>query len=118
MRPIAVLPRLVYKVALVDLVLVYALFSVLQDLDWRTYYAGTPHAAVPSGYAASFSYSVHTRFFTMSAGNVTLTSPPTLDWVQLVVIALVVVNAWFAYVALRDSGHAWPWAPRRDAASA
>ena len=88
--------RFAYKVALADLALLAALYFVLQDLAWRTYYAGTPHAAV-SGYAPSFSYSFFTRFFTMAGSGVSLTSPPTLDWVQVLALALVVVNGWFAY---------------------
>lgn len=90
--------RLAYKVALADLVLLAALYFVLQDLAWRAYYAGTPHAAVP-GYVPSDTYSIFTRFFTMAGSGVSLTSPPTLDWVQLLVVALVALNGWFAYRA-------------------
>ena len=93
--------RLVFKVAAVDLVLLTLLYYVLQDLAWRAYYAGTPH--VPgSPYAASFSFSILTRYFTMAGNNVSLTSPPTLDWVQLLVLVLVAVNGWFAYHAYRS----------------
>jgi len=97
--------KTVYKVAAVDLVLLTLLYYVLQDLAWRAYYAETPH--VPgSPYAASFSYSILIRYFTM-AGNmagstVSLTSPPTLDWIQLLVLVLVAVNGWFAYRAYRS----------------
>jgi hypothetical protein len=93
--------RLVYKVAAVDLVLVTALYLVLQDLSWRSYYAGTPH--VPgSPYIPGSSYSLLTRAFTMAGGPLPLISPPTLDWVQLIVYLLVVINAWFAYTALKS----------------
>jgi len=33
---------------------------------------------------------------------VSLTSPPTLDWVQLLVLVLVAVNGWFAYRVYRS----------------
>jgi len=93
--------KTVYKVAAVDLVLLILLYYVLQDLAWRTYYAGTPH--VPgSPYTPSFSYSVLIRYFTMAGSNVSLTSPPTLDWVQLLVLVLVVVNGWFVYHVYRS----------------
>lgn len=89
--------RLAYKVAFADFFLLVALASVLQDLAWRAYYAGTPHASVPSGYSAASSYSLLTRVFTMSGGSVSLASPVTLDWVQVLVLALVLVNGWFAF---------------------
>jgi len=93
--------KAIYKVAAVDLVLLTLLYYVLQDLAWRAYYAGTPH--VPgSPYTPSFSYSILTRYFTMGGSSVPLTSPPTLDWVQLIVLILVAVNGWFAYHAYRS----------------
>jgi hypothetical protein len=93
--------KMVYKVAAVDLVLLALLYYVLQDLAWRAYYAGTPH--VPgSPFAPSFSYSILIRYFTMAGSKVSLTSPPTLDWVQLIVLVLVAVNGWFAYNAYRS----------------
>ena len=94
--------KLLYKVAAVDFVLLVLLYYVLQDLAWRAYYAGTPH--VPgSPYTPSFSYSILIRYFTMAGGNnLNLTSPPTLDWVQLLVLILVAVNGWFAYHAYRS----------------
>jgi hypothetical protein len=93
--------KLVYKAALADLVLLVALYFVLQDLAWRAYYSGVPHAGV-SGYAPSSSYSVLIRYFAMAGSAVNLTSPSTLDWVQLLGLALVVVNAWLAYGIYRS----------------
>lgn len=101
MVPAFKLVKLAYKVVLVDLVLAYGLLSALQDLSWRVNYAGTPHANV-QGYAASYSYSVLTRLFTMTGSGVTLTSPPTLDWVQLILVLMAVLNAWFAYSLIRE----------------
>ncbi len=93
--------RPVVKAALADMVLLVALAFVLQDLDWRAYYAGTAHAGV-SGYSPSFSLSLFTRFFTMSGSGVSLTSPPILDWVQILVLGLILVNGWFIYAVLRS----------------
>ena len=88
------------KVIAADLVLLAALLWVLQDLQWRTGYAASPHAGT-TGYIPSFSYSVLTQFFNMAGNGVSLTSPPTLDWVQFLVYVLVALNAWFAYQTLR-----------------
>ena len=38
----------------------------------------------------------------MAGSTVSLTSPPTLDWIQLLVLVLVAVNGWFAYRAYRS----------------
>ena len=91
--------KTVLKVILVDAVLLAGLYSVFSDLDWRTSYGSSVHDACggPCSYSASFSHSVLTQFFTLSGNGVTLTSPPTLDWVQLLVLALVLINAWYAY---------------------
>ncbi len=104
------------KVLAADALLLVALYYVVQDLSWRISYAASLHTACPNlcGYTPSFSYSFLTRLFTMS-GNpllrssalVRLTSPPTLDWVQVLSVMLVAVNAWFVYVTL--------WKGRRSA---
>ena len=92
------------KVFLGDIVLLFALYSVLVDLQWRTGYAGSLHSACPQfcTYSPSFSYSVLTQFFTLAGNGVRLTSPPTLDWVQLLAYVLVVLNAWYAYKTLKS----------------
>jgi hypothetical protein len=86
-------------VILADLVIVGALAGVLQDLQWRASYAASPHAGV-AGYTPSFSYSLIVRFFTMAGNGSQLTSPPTLDWVQVLIYLLVAINGWFAYRVL------------------
>lgn len=91
--------KTIFKVVALDAVVLAALASVLNDLAWRVSYASSPHAST-TGYAASFTYSVLTRVFSMAGGPLTLTSPPTLDWVQLLSAVLVVVNGWFAYTIL------------------
>jgi hypothetical protein len=85
------------KVIGVDIVLLAAEFYVMQDLQWRSSYA-----AGTLRYSSSFSYSVLTQFFTMTSNTLRLTSPPTLDWVQTLAYAFVVVNIWFAYVAVKS----------------
>ncbi len=101
--------RNLLKVLAADALLLVALYYVVLDLDWRTSYAASLHTACPNlcGYTPSFSYSFLTRLFTMagnpalrSSASVRLTSPPTLNWVQVLSVILVAVNAWFVYVAL------------------
>jgi len=86
------------KVAIVDGLCLVALALVLQDLAGRTAYAASSHyGAPPGGYVPSFSYSILMRTFTMSGGPLALVSPPTLDWVQLLALILVVANGWYFY---------------------
>jgi len=94
--------RTALKVAIVDAVLLAGIYSVFLDLQARTAKAESLHGACPSlcSYAPSFSYNLLTQFFTMAGNGATLTSPPTLDWVQLLAYALVAVNAWFIYTLL------------------
>ena len=89
--------------ALADTVLLFALYSVFQDLQWRTGYAASLHSACPQfcSYSPSFSYNLLTQFFTLARSGVRLTSPPTLDWVQLLAYFLVALNAWYAYKTLK-----------------
>jgi hypothetical protein len=92
--------RTVFKVLTADVVLLIALYYVIQDLQWRTSYATSPHANALHGYSPSFAYNLFTRIFTMSGSGLSLTSPPTLDWVQVLAVALLAINAWYAYVTL------------------
>ncbi|MDG7006942.1 MAG: hypothetical protein JRN06_01710 [Nitrososphaerota archaeon] len=96
--------KLWYKVIAADLVLLAALYFVLQDISWRTSYASSPHDACAGmcTYDPSFSYGLLTRVFTMTGNNARLVSPLTLDWVQVLAIVLVALNAWFAYVTLKS----------------
>ena len=89
------------KVVVADIILLFAEYSVLQDLQWRTGYASLPHAGT-LGYSPSFSYSILMQFFTLAGNGVRLTSPPTLDWVQAIAYVLVVLNAWYAYRMLKS----------------
>ncbi|MDE1853718.1 MAG: hypothetical protein KGI38_08230 [Thaumarchaeota archaeon] len=105
-------------VLVIDAVLLIALFYVVGDLQWRVTYATSAHSACPPpgcGYAPSFSYSLLTQFFTMAGNGVSLTSPPTLDWIQALSYALVAINAWFVYRWYRSSR---PRVPSVDTSSA
>ncbi|MDE1858790.1 MAG: hypothetical protein KGI26_06975 [Thaumarchaeota archaeon] len=102
---------------LLDTVFVAGLLFVYQDIAWRTAYAASVHSACPSpgcAYTSSFSFGVLTRIFTMSGTNVALASPPTLDWVQVFALALVVVNGWLAYGLYRG----WSRRPKQGAVAA
>ena len=95
--------RNAFKVLLVDAVLLVAAFYVLENLQTRSVFAATTRDVCggPCSYAPSYSYGVFTRFFTMTGNGVRLVSPPTLDWVQLLSLALVVVNVWFVYAVVK-----------------
>ena len=92
--------RTVFKVLLADIILVAAVFWVFGDLQWRTAFAASAHS--PATWGAPYSsYAFLTQFFTIVRNGVSLTSPPTLDWVQLIVVVLVVINGWLAYHVFR-----------------
>jgi hypothetical protein len=96
--------RASWKVVIIDVVLLVALYYVLQDLQWRTGYASSVRDVCGGlcSYSPSFSYGALLRTFTMSGNGVTLMSPPTLDWVQLLAYALAIANLWFAYSLIRS----------------
>jgi len=98
--------RTALKVLAADVILLVALFNVIQDIQWRTSYAASPHQAAPNGYTPAFAYNIFTQFFTMSGNGVSLTSPPTLDWVQLLAAVLVLLNAWFFYTSYKGRASA------------
>jgi hypothetical protein len=89
----------VIKVVAVDAVLVAAIIYVIQDLQWRSTYAAETinRCGGPCSYTPSFSYGLLTQVFTMSGNSVQLPSPATLDWIQVLVYALVLLNAWLVY---------------------
>lgn len=96
--------KLWYKVLLADVVFVVALYFVLRDLNWRTSYAALPHDACGGfcTYTPSYGYGLFTRTFTMAGNGVKLTSPPMLDWIQVLAILLILVNGWYLYVLYRE----------------
>jgi hypothetical protein len=94
------------KVLAADAVLLIGEFWVLQDLAWRSNYAAAPHLACgmanACAYSASLSYTILIQFFTMVGNRASLTSPPTLDWVQLLAFALVALNGWYLFTILKS----------------
>lgn len=96
--------RTIYWLAAIDAVLIAAFAYVYEDLLWRTAYAESVHTACTQGcsYSASFSFGVLTRVFTMAGNGVVLTSPLTLDWVQVILVLLVVANGLYAFSFLRS----------------
>ncbi|MDG6985248.1 MAG: hypothetical protein JRM73_00690 [Nitrososphaerota archaeon] len=88
-----------YQVLIADALLLALLFFVESDLQGRVAYAETVHGHT-SGYIPSFSYSLFTQVFTMTGSGVSLSSPPTLDWIQVLGAVLIVLNCWYLYTVL------------------
>ncbi len=83
------------KVLVVDSVLLVTEYLVLQDLLWRSAYASS------EGLSPAYSYSLLTQFFIMAGRGLVLESPPTLDWVLVLLVVLVILNLWYSVVAIR-----------------
>jgi hypothetical protein len=94
------LVRTVITVLVADLVWVAAILLVLQDVHMRVDCSIDGCTSFIRRTSAGFTYSVLTKSFSFVGNGNNLTSPPTLDWVQVLVVALVVLNAWYAYGAL------------------
>jgi len=87
----------IVKVLLVDLVLVVFAYFVLQDLAWRDSYAAS------RGYSAVTAFSLLTRRLDLKNGATSLVSPFTLDWIQVVIALLIIVNVAYVFGAVRGS---------------
>ena len=87
--------------AVFDLLALAILYFVLQDLAWRKSYAES------EGLTISTKYSLFVRIPKISNGGpmvkLSLVSPPALDWVQVIVVTLVLVNGFYAFRMLRAS---------------
>jgi len=83
------------KIVVTDLVLIVFGYYVLQDLDWRSGFAAS------KGFSPSTAYSFLTRSFVMTGQGSVLQSPPTLDWIQVVVALSIIVNLVYAFDALK-----------------
>lgn len=81
--------------AVFDLLAFVFLYFVLQDLAWRTSYAESEHLI------SSTTYSLFIRTFSITGTTIPLVSPPALDWVQVAVASLIVVNGLFVIAMLR-----------------
>ena len=95
--------RTVIKVAIADALLLAGVYLVLVNRAWKI------QCAMENGVncevartSPHFSYSLFTiSFSAISPSGMLLQSPPSLDWVQVLLAVFVVVNAWYAYSALR-----------------
>lgn len=83
-------------VAAFDALVLVLLYLVFQDLSWR------------SSYVKSEGFTLHTSFLPLIRlptidGNVQtpLVSPPVLDWAQVLIYLLVIVNVFYLFSAVR-----------------
>lgn len=111
--------RSALSVLVADVLLLLAVYLVLDDRTWRLRCAlGTAAADCTARSSPHFSYSLFTLTFSMTSDRIpgipvqTLQSPPTLDWVQVLVAALVVLNAWYVYALVRSRRGATPQGPQ------
>ncbi len=85
------------RIILVNWVVLALVYLAELDLAFRNSYAGSLNFAPSSG------YSVLTHVFTMTGRGITLVSPLTLDWVQVLIIALLAVDISYVARFLRTS---------------
>lgn len=87
--------------AVFDFLALAFLYLVLQDLARRTSYAESERM-IPST-----TYSLFVRVFSIKGNAIQipmgLVSPPVLDWVQVVVASLIVVNGVYVFSTLARS---------------
>jgi hypothetical protein len=86
----------VLEVLAVNLVLLLGGYLVLLDEAWRASYAAA------KGYSPSVEYSFLTHLFTLGGGAAALTSPLTLDWIQVFAFIALVYDALFVFRYLRS----------------
>jgi hypothetical protein len=79
------------RILLIDSVLFVFVYLVEMDLAFRNSYA------VSLNFVPSTGYSVLTHILTLTGRGATLVSPLALDWVQLLIFALVAAD--IAYLA-------------------
>jgi len=87
--------------AVFDFLALAFLYLVLQDLARRTSYAESERLI------SSTTYSIFVRTFSIKGNAIQiprgLVSPPILDWVQVIVASLIVVNGLYVFSMLRKS---------------
>ena len=82
---------------MVNVVLILLAYLVYQDVAARAAYAGA------LGFAPSTLYSILYHSLTLSGRGTTLTSPPTLDWFQLLALIAVATDAYMFWGYFRRS---------------
>ena len=95
----SVVARVPFRLISLDVFFIVLAYLVARDQEARAAYAASLHDACAGlcSYTPSFSYGFFTQYFTMSGNGVTLTSPPTLDWFQVIAVVLVAINGWYFY---------------------
>ena len=83
-------------VLVADLILFAFVFLVAEDSQMRIDCTLPDCQPIPRA-SAGFGYAFLSKTFSFVSGGNTLTSPPILDWVQVLVFVLVALNAWFVY---------------------
>lgn len=78
-----------------DVVLLLLVYLVNLDVQYRINCALGSALYCMARSDPSFSYSLLIQVFSMRSGNTLLTSPPVLDWIQVIVLLLIVINVWF-----------------------
>jgi hypothetical protein len=95
--------RRAVTLAVFDLLTLGILYLVSQDLAWRTSY---PKSETPP-LSLSTAYSLFVRTFRITGSTIQipngLVGPPALDWVQVLVASLIVVNGLYVLSRLRRS---------------
>ena len=84
------------KVLLLDIAILAGVYGILADDQWKSTYAKTGIGGLPS-----FNYGFLTQTFSIQLTGKTLTSPPTLSWLEVLAILLVVSNGLFVYRTIR-----------------
>lgn len=89
-------------VVAVDAILLLLVYLVQLDEQWRLACALGHELSCSARSGPSYSYSLLTQSFSMNSNTgMALRSPPALDWTQVFVVLLVVVNVWFLLPTLR-----------------
>jgi hypothetical protein len=93
----SILVSTLVKVAVADLVILASVFLVIQDVDSRMTCALLACNPAVTRTSPVFYYSILTKTFALGVNGRTLTSPLTLDWVQVLGAAFVLLNLWYLY---------------------
>jgi len=94
--------RALFEVLVVDVLGLAGIFFVNQDIGMRIS-CTIPGCTDLTRTSLGFSYSIFVKSFSMNVKNAywrTVVSPPTLDWIQVLGVALVAINLWYLYRAL------------------
>jgi hypothetical protein len=91
--------RGIFFLAVFDFLVLTFLYFVLQDLAWRASYVRSEQLTPSTAY----SLFIHTFSISGSTVQFMLISPPALDWVQIVIAALIFVNGFYLLSVIRKA---------------